>query len=191
MLGAPGYYVPTDCDECRERKLDYSLSLHWCFSGTATPLPYSEPRLGATNRYRRIWLWNCPGRLLSALKTKFNATMHHVGPYARCVLPAYAPRRAAALHQPLGIEPELVLKLLAAVPIGKVVGFDIAGSCSPIRSGQHHRQPGKGADFSAVNALAELRGLSASNEWPMTLNLTDRRRDRFHQNQRVIEMTLI
>ncbi len=72
---------------------------------------------------------------------------------------AYAPGVSAT--QPLGIEPELVLKLLKLLfRSGKVVGFDIAEVAPRFDQDNTTANLAKVLIFSAVNALAELKGLA-------------------------------
>lgn len=159
--GSSGTMFRQIADECRNLQLPYSyLCIGAQQVGNTVGLFRTARELGASFLLSRdlqeAMPWQAVERIEDVIKQ--NDALY-VTICADVFSSAFAPGVSAT--QPLGLEPELVLKLLKLLfRSGKVMGFDIAEVAPRFDQDNTTANLAKVLIFSAVNSLARLRGFN-------------------------------
>lgn len=159
--GSSGTMFRQIADECRHRQFPYSyLCIGAQQVGNTVGLFRTARELGASFLLSRdlqeAMPWQAVERIEDVIKQNDAV---YVTICADVFSSAFAPGVSAT--QPLGLEPELVLKLLKLLfRSGKVMGFDIAEVAPRFDQDNTTANLAKVLIFSVVNALARLRGFN-------------------------------
>lgn len=159
--GSSGTMFRQIADECAERLLPYSyLCIGAQQVGNTVGLFRTARELGAkfllSRDLQEAMPWQAVERIEDVIKQNDAV---YVTICSDVFSSAFAPGVSAT--QPLGLEPELVLKLLKLLfRSGKVAGFDIAEVAPRFDQDNTTANLAKVLIFSAVNALARLRGFN-------------------------------
>lgn len=159
--GSSGTMFRQIADQCRQRNLHYG---YLCigvqkYSNTVALFNTAE-ELGATVLLSKDLAVELPWHAIESIEDHIkDHPALYVTICSDVFSSAYAPGVSAT--QPLGLEPELVLKLLKLLfRSGRVVGFDIAEVAPRFDQDNTTANLAKVLIFSAVNALAQLRGFN-------------------------------